>query len=350
MPTPRILIVRLSAVGDVIQSMPIACALRERFPEAFLAWAVETRAGQLLQGHEALDRIISLPRGWLKSPAGVWRLRRFLHGLRFDVAIDAQGLTKAAILAWLSGAPRRIGFGRPWGRELSRWLNTEMVDTPGPHIVDRNLQLLRPLGILSPTVRFLVPECPAARWRAMDMIAAAKVERGFAIMNAGAGWPSKVWPAARFGAVAVHLAAAWNLPTLVVWAGQAEREIGEQIVAGAEGAAQLGPSTTLPELAALARRAKLFVSSDTGPLHLAAAVETPCVGLYGPWCAEVHGPYGPEHIALQKARFTGSTRGRRTAPPHLMEAITVADVCEACDRILRRTRNDSAAVGQIAGG
>ena len=239
MQNPRILIVRLSAVGDVIQSMPIACALRERFPGAFLAWAVETRAGQLLQGHEALDQLISLPRGWLKSPAGVWRLRRFLHRLRFDVAIEGQGLTKAAILAWLSGAPRRIGFGHPWGRELSRWLNTETVDTPGPHIVDRNLQLLRPLGILSPTARFLVPECAERRQRAAEMIAAAGFERDFAMINTGAGWPSKLWPAARFAAVAAHLGATWSLPTLVVWAGQTEQEIGAQIVAGAQGGASL---------------------------------------------------------------------------------------------------------------
>jgi lipopolysaccharide heptosyltransferase I len=341
MQTPRILIVRLSAVGDVIQSMPIACALRERFPEAFLAWAVEARAGQLLEGHEALDQLISLPRGWLKSPGGVWRLRQLLRGLRFDVAIEAQGLTKAAILAWLSGAPRRIGFGFPWGRELSRWLNTETVDTPGPHIVQRNLQLLRPLGIVSPTARFLVPEHLKDRQRAAETIAHAGWER-FAMINTGAGWPSKLWPADRFAAVAAHLATTWNLPTLVVWAGQTEREIGEQLVAGAQGFAQLAPPTTLAELASLARRAKVFISSDTGPLHLAAAVDTPCVGLFGPWPSDVHGPYGPGHIALQKARFAGSTRQRRTAPPQLMEAITVADVCQACDQILSRTCNEMA--------
>jgi heptosyltransferase I len=334
MPSPRILIVRLSAIGDVIQSMPIACALRERFPQAFLAWAVEKHAGQLLEGHQAIDQLIALPRGWLKSPGGVWRLRRLLHDLHFDVAVEAQGLTKAAILAWLSGARRRIGFGNPWGRELSRWFNTETVDTPGPHIVQRNLQLLRPLGIVSPTVRFLVPEHPRDRQTAEQIIGRAGLEHGYAIINAGAGWPSKLWPADRFAAVALHLATAWNLPTLVVWAGQKEMQIAHQIVAGAEGHAQLGPNTTLTELAALSRRAKLFIGSDTGPLHLAAAVGTPCVGLYGPWPSEVHGPFGPQHIALQKARFAGSTRQRRTAPPELMEAITVADVCEACNRIL----------------
>jgi ADP-heptose:LPS heptosyltransferase len=197
-------------------------------------------------------------------------------------------------------------------------------------------------------VRFLVPEHPNDRQAAAEIIARAGWER-FAMINAGAGWPSKLWPADRFAAVAAHLGRAWSLPTLVVWAGQTEQEIGRQIVAGSQGCAQLAPPTTLAELAALARRARLFISSDTGPLHLAAAVDTPCVGLYGPWPSEVHGPYGPGHIALQKAPFTGSTRQRRTAPPQLMEAISIADVCQACDQILSRTCSNSAEVKQIAG-
>ena len=350
MQTPRILIVRLSAIGDVIQSMPIACALRERFPGAFLAWAVERHAGQLLQGHEAIDQLITLPRGWLKSPSGVWRLRRMLHALRFDVAVEAQGLTKAAILAWLSGARRRIGFGRPWGRELSRWLNTETVDTPGPHIIQRNLQLLRSLDITSPTVRFLVPEHGEDRQMAEQVIRRAGLEGGFAMINVGAGWPSKLWPADRFAAVAAHLGNTWNVPTLVAWAGQQEREITERIIADAQGHAQAAPQTSLAELAALSRRSKLFIGSDTGPLHLAAAVGTPCVGLYGPWPAEVHGPFGPQHIALQKAPSPRCTRQRRTAPPRLMEAITVADVCQACDRIMTVTCGHSIASKPVAGG
>jgi len=334
MQRPRILIVRLSAIGDVVQSMPIACALRERFPAAFLAWVVEEHAAQLLRGHEALDQLIALPRGWLKSARGLWRLRRKLHDLRFDVAIEAQGLTKAAILAWLSGARRRIGFGVPWGREFSRWLNTETVDAPGPHVIERNLQLLRPLGVVSPKVRFLLPEPQHDRQLAEQTVCRAGLERGFAMINVGAGWPSKLWPAPRYAAVAAHLGAVWDLSTLVMWAGETEMEIGRQIVAGSQGHAQLAPTTTLMELAALSRRARIFIGSDTGPLHIAAAAGTPCVGLYGPWPARVHGPYGPQHIALQKAFFEGPTHRRRTAPPQLMEAIAVEDVCGACDRIL----------------
>ena len=235
MESPRILIVRLSAIGDAIQTMPVACALRERFPQAFLAWAVESRAAALLHGHEAIDELILLPRGWLKSPGGVWRLRRKLHALRFDVAIDVQSLTKSAVLAWLSGARRRIGFGNPGGRELSKWFNNERVDPKSTHVVDRYLELLRPLGIESPTVRFQVPEREDDAKTADEIIRQRKLEDGFAIINPGAGWPSKLWPTERYAAVARHLAERWQLPTLVVWAGAAERAMAEQI-AGASAA------------------------------------------------------------------------------------------------------------------
>jgi lipopolysaccharide heptosyltransferase I len=330
------LIVRLSAIGDVIHGMPLACALRRRFPAALLAWVVEERAAALLRGHEALDELITLPQGWLKSPGTVWRLVRRLRAMKFETAIDVQGLTKAAIVAWLSGAGRRIGLGNPWGRELSQWLNTELVDTTAEHAVDRTLQLLLPLGIDPPEVRFQVPELPPDRVAAEEMIRQAGLEGGFAIINPGAGWPSKLWPTERYAAVAGHLGRTWGLPTVVVWAGEKERILAEEVVARSDGHAQVAPPTTLTELAALARRSRLFIGSDTGPLHLAAAVGTPCVGLYGPWPAKRHGPYGPRNIALQKMFFEGPTRARRNAPPKFMEAIHVELVCGACDQILKR--------------
>ena len=337
--SPRILIVRLSAIGDVIHALPVACALREHFPQAFVAWVVEDRAATLLHGHEAIDELITLPHGWLKSPRGVWRLRRRLRDLKFDAALEAQGLTKAAIVALLSGAPRRIGFGRPWGRELTQWLNNELVDTPGMHVVDRNVQLLRPLGVRSPRIRFQVPEHAADRQTAEQIISRHALQHGFAIINPGAGWPSKLWPTDRFAAVARHLGKKWGLPTLIIWAGEKEMQMSLAIGAGSEGHAQIAPPTTLAELAAIARRARFFIGSDTGPLHLAAAVDTPCIGLYGPWPANIHGPYGHQHIALQKAFFEGSTRGRRHASPELMQAITVEDVCNACDNMMRTVGN-----------
>jgi ADP-heptose:LPS heptosyltransferase len=342
----------------------MACALRARFPKAFIAWTIEGRTASLLAGHEAIDEFIPLQRGWLKSPRGVWQLRKKMHAMKFDIALEAQGLTKAAILAWLSGAKRRIGFGKPWGRELSPWMNTEVVDTPGMHVVERNLAILRPLGIESPQVEFRMPERDEDRTTAEKIIASFPLFIGegagvraesrangphpsplpkgegtvapFAMINTGAGWPSKLWPTDRYGEVAKYLGERYSLPTLVVWAGDAEKHMAEAIAAGSDGHAVIAPNTTLAELASLARKAKLFIGSDTGPLHLAAAVGTACIGLYGPWAAKIHGPYGPRNIAIQKAFFDGPTHKKRSAPKALMEAISVEDVCEACDAILAR--------------
>lgn len=334
--SPRILIVRLSAIGDVIHTMPLACALRERFPKAFLAWVVEERAGELLAGHRALDELITLPRGWLKSPRTVCRLRRRLQGLDFELAIDAQGLTKSAAVAWIAGIGHRIGYGDPWGRELSRWMNNELVDTTAEHAVDRALELLGPLGIHSPSVRFHVPETLLDRVAAEQVTRETGVGEEFGIIASGAGWPSKLWPAERFAAVAGHLGRNRGLPTLAVFGNAAERARAERIVCGSGGHARLAPAMRLTELASLAGRARLFLGSDSGPLHLAAAVGTPCVGLYGPFPARRHRPYGSNHLVLQKMVCQGSTRQRRHASPKYMEAISVELVCRACDRLLRR--------------
>jgi lipopolysaccharide heptosyltransferase I len=333
---PRILIVRLSAIGDVIHGLPVLNALRRRFPLAHLGWVVEGRAADLLQGHPALNRLIVVPRKWLKSPPAVWNLRRELRAERFEVTIDLQGLTKSAIAARLSGAARRIGFDGPEGRELSRWLHNERVAATAAHVIDKNLELLRPLGISAPHVEFNLPETPAQATTARHLIASLRLTSGYAIINPGAGWPSKLWPPDHYAAVARHLERTCGLPTLVVWGGAEEHAWAQEIVAAAPGAAQLAPQTSLTELAAIARRARLFIGSDTGPLHLAAAVGTPCVGLFGPMPRERNGPYGAAHLALQEVWLSGSSRARRTADNSSMRAISIASVCAACDTILGR--------------
>ena len=337
MPSPRIAIVRLSSIGDVIHGLPVLCALRRHFPSAALAWVVEDRAAALLKGHLALDQLIEVPRGWLRSPGTVAGLRQRLRQFHPEVTVDLQGLTKSAVAARLSGARRRIGFGDEKGREISWLLNNWLVRTTAAHTVDGNLELLRPLGIESPEVRLEIPESQEAQAFAERIVAELGLGSGFAIVNPGASWPSKLWPVDRYAAVARHLGTTHGLPTLAVWGNPRERGWADDIVAQSAGYALRVPDTSLTELAALARRARLFVGSDTGPLHVAAAVGTPCVGLYGPMPAERNGPYGPGHIAIQRMRFEGSSRQRRNAPRDLMEAIRVEDVCQACDQILRRS-------------
>ena len=330
----RILICRLSAIGDCVLTMPVACALRDALPEAHIAWLVQGGGAQLLRGHAAIDELIVVPRGWLKSPRRVWSIRQSLKQRRFDIVIDPQSLTKSATAGRLSAAPRRIGFDRPVGRELAPWLNNELVLPGSSHVVDRYLELLRPLGIEQPTVRFDLPRDGEAE-ASIDRFLENRISQGrFVVVNPGAGWESKIWPADRYGVVARRLGMKRAVPSIVVWEGEKEKASAEKIVAKSQGHAEMAPSTSLRELAALVRKASLFVGSDTGPMHIAAAVGTPCVSLFGPTRPEECGPYGEGHETIQRFYQDGSSAERRGSDNWAMRAITVDDVMRACMQIV----------------
>jgi lipopolysaccharide heptosyltransferase I len=336
--SPRILIVRLSALGDVIHGLPVACALREAMPEATIGWVIEGRNADLIDGHPAIDHIIRAPRGWLKSPLAVWDLRRRLRALKFDVTVDLQCLTKSAIAAWISGAKRRIGKAGVHGRELSKWFHNELVAVEGDHVIDHYLETLRPLGIESPRVRFDLPEreedCAMAErlMRTMRM-----VPRRFAVLNPGAGWNSKLWPTDRYGEVARRLMTDFGMPSLAVWGTPEEQPLAEAIVATSKGTAKLAPPTTVAELASICRRAALFLGSDTGPMHLAVAVGTPTISLHGPSRAEWCGAYGRYNIRLQARYESGSSQERRRADDSAMRDISVDMAYAACRELLDRS-------------
>lgn len=339
---PRILISRLSAIGDCILTTPLLCALRDRFPHAHLAWVTERGPATLLEGHAALDELIVVPKRWLKSPTEIRQLRSKLRASRFDIAIDPQGLTKSALVTWLSGAKRRIGFDQPRGRELSRWFNRELVTPTRSHIVDAQLELLKPLGVANPQVRFDLPVIAEVESKVDGMIRAAHLGCDFAAINCGAGWDSKLWSSYRYGRVARCLGERHQLPSFVLWSGERERAWGEETVACSGGRAVLAPPTTLPELAAVLRRARMFVGSDTGPLHIAAAVGTPCVGMFGTTRPEDCGAYGSQHVHIQKRFHDGTSRERRRADNEAMLEIDVDSVVVGCEELLRRDAKSGA--------
>jgi lipopolysaccharide heptosyltransferase I len=330
----RILITRLSHIGDCILTLPVLNGLRDHFPQAFIAWVVERAGAPLIAGHASLDELIVLERGWLKSPRRVWDIRRSLRRRAFDVTIDPQGLTKSAVLGWLSGANVRIGFARPTGRELSHWFNNRLVERTQMHMVSRGLELLAPLGVDRPRVRFDIAIDGAARASVRSYLNRSLSSHRFAVLNPGAGWDSRLWPTERFAAVARHLAERHSLANIVTWAGDREKQWAQQIVDLAGRCASLAPPTTLMELAALLEQASLFVGSDTGPLHLAAAVGARCVSLHGTTRKEQSGPYGHGHVALQEVYVDGGCRQRRAADNAAMKAIHVDQVCSACDAAL----------------
>jgi heptosyltransferase I len=183
--------------------------------------------------------------------------------------------------------------------------------------------------------RFDLPQYETADTTVARWIVERGLGAGFAVINTGAGWPSKLWPAERYAEVAQHLGRQWNLPSVVAWAGETEQRVAHEISIRAGGFANIAPATSLTELAQLARRARLFIGSDTGPLHIAAAVGTPCVGLYGPMPASRCRPYGRQHIAVQNILPPGKIKNRRVSNASML-AIGEVEVCEACDTILNR--------------
>ncbi|MDR2755259.1 MAG: glycosyltransferase family 9 protein [Planctomycetaceae bacterium] len=333
----RILIVRFSAIGDVVHTLPVLIALRTRFPHAEIAWLIEEKMSKLLLGHWALDRLIIVKKNWIKSWSEVVFLRKRLQMFAPDVTIDVQGLFKSSFAAWLSGAAYRIGFGGIDGREGSQWFNNCRITPDAEHIIDRNMSLLEPFGIYGSSIDFDLPECEMDRRSAHHFLNYNGLHGHFAILNVGAGWESKRWREERYAEVAQYLLTQWNLPSLVVWAGDKEQKIAETVVQAANGAAFMAPQTTLGELASLSRLATIFIGSDTGPLHIAAAVGTPCLGLYGPMPAKRNGPYGRSNRSIQKQTLEGSRRIRpHRAPRTLMDAIDTESVCNMCDEMLTK--------------
>lgn len=304
---------------------------------------MEPAAKPLIEGHGALDEIITIDRNWLKSPRAIWRMRRSLRERRFDIAIDPQGLTKSSIIGWLSGAERRIGFMPEDGRELSPLLNNRLVQRRSDNVVDRYLELLGALNCDSPQPDYRLPVDQTAESTIEQFVLNENLCKRYAVINPGAGWASRRWSNERFAKVAVHLSEKHSLPSVIAWADDAEHEMAQQIVSNAGGAAIIAPPTTLQELASLMRGARMYLGTDTGPLHIAVAVGTQCISLHGTTPAEKSGPWGEGHATVQRRYDAGSSRKRRNTTNDAMLAITVEDVCLVCDELLEAPASRRAA-------
>lgn len=337
MDAPRtIVLVKLSAIGDVLHGVPVAVALKRQFPDARIGWVVEGRAADVLAGHPAIDHLFRLPRGWMKSWRSLRGLRRQLLDFRADVAIDMQGLLKSAVPTWLTGARLRIGHARPESREGAWLAYNRAVPATAPHVVDRNRDLLSPLGVGKSAASFDMPDWPVSRQRMQEWLATLRLASAPVVINPGAGWPSKIWPEERFAAVARSLRDRHGLTSLIVWGGERELGAAERIAAAAPHATVVAPQTTLQDLAALCRLSRLFVSGDTGPLHLAASVGAPCVGLFGPVPADRNGPYGGIHATVEPLPALRPAWEHRKTDTLAMAGIDVDRVVTTCERLLKK--------------
>ncbi len=330
----RILIVRLGALGDIVHALPVVAALRAAISGVTIDWLVDVRHAPLLDLVPSVDHCLVLrartARAWLA-------VIREARSRRYDVALDLQGLLKSAVLARACGADRLVGFARAHLREpLARVLYSEAraPDPAARHVIDKNLSLLLALGVTTSEWTFPIRIPPASVAAQIRRDLALARDAPFAVLNPGGGWPNKRWPADKFGALAAELGDRLAISSAVVW-GPGEEELAQEVVGASRGAARLAPATGIPELVAIVREAAVVVSNDTGPLHLATAVGTPVVGIFGPTVPERNGPWSPQDVVVSRSdRCACHHRRRCEAPIWCLADVTTEEVSDAVGRRL----------------
>lgn len=316
----RVLIVRSGNVGEIINTLPMTIALRTRFPRAEIAWLVEGDATPFLKGHWAIDRLLIVRKGWLRSLRGTTVLRRRLQAFAPNVAIDVDGTFKSGIAAWFSGAKVRVGFGGAPASFANRCFNNYRVTPETSHLVEQSLELLKPFGIVGSSIDFDLPEYDIDRRSVSNILHREGLHGDFVLVKVG-GENEPHWSEERLAVVCRYLLDQWNLPTMLIWETEPELRRAEIVAANAKGAALVAPAMTLSELTTLCRRTTLFIGADTPLLQVAAAVTASCVALYGPTPSERNRPLN------SMSRIVSDQR---------MSDIAVQNVCNTCDAILEQ--------------
>ncbi len=350
----RVLIIRVGAMGDVLHAMPAVAALREAHPEWTISWVVEPRWLPLLDaGGDDNGRGTAMPlvdktylaatRNWKKNPLSsetlgdIASLRRDLQKERFDLCIDMQGSIRSAVIGWMAGAKTFVGPNDP--RETpARWFYGRRVNTVATHVVEQGCELLGAAvdEVLQPAKVELPVSAPAEEICTAQLAKLPKAAGEFVLLAPGAGWGAKQWPAERYGAVAAALDEAGY--QVLVNAPSMDDALANAVVRASGGRAVVFPCD-MAQLIALTRRAALVIAGDTGPLHLAAALERPVVALFGPTDPARNGPYGDgSYVSRARVLRHGGQRRdhkRRDDPEAGLLEISVHEVVEAALDLLQ---------------
>jgi heptosyltransferase I len=342
----------MSAMGDVIHALPAVAALSAALPQSQFGWLVEERWAELLcardepkfgprsEARPLVDNLhVANTKRWRNSLFAPETRKEFatliseLRAARYDAVIDFQGLLRSALFGNLSGADIRYGFTHP--REAAaRWFYTAKVDRTGTHVIEQNLALAQALmSRRLSAARAEFPHDVKAEGN-VDNELAKRGLNAFAILNPGAGWGAKRWPAQRFGELAMRLKQERGLDSVVNF-GPGEEDLAQLVEVSSDGAAT-GICLSLSELIALTRKARLFVGGDTGPMHLAAALNIPTVALFGPTDPARNGPFSANSMGLRDPGSVTSHSRRDEPDPGLMR-IAVDQVAEAVRTLLERT-------------
>jgi heptosyltransferase I len=330
----RFLLLRLGSLGDVMHALPAAAALRDTFPNARIDWAIDPKWARLLSGNPDLSNVIEFDR---RTAGGIISTVKQLRAVDYSCAIDFQGLYKSALLAFASGSRRRIGFQRTYAREgFASWLYTERFNPRGAHKVEHNLTLAQAAGAQKSAPRFPIAIHEEDERRVAKELAQRNITEFF-VLNPGGGWRSKCWPAERYGELHSRIFEKFGLRGVVSY-GPGEENLAQAVIGAAGKSAPFAIPLELGPLMALLRHAKFVVSADTGPLHLAAALGAPVVGLFGPTDPARNGPFitnpGQKSVIVRNPRLSETSYQRGASYSPAMLVISVGEVAAAAEQIL----------------
>jgi len=332
-------LIRLGALGDIIHGIPLIHAIKKYRPELRIVWVAERKWEKVFSIVDGIDELILFdkPSEVLTKDglASLGNFRRLLRSKGIDTAIDMQGLLKSSLVARAAGASEIIGFSPFFCREaLSALLTKTRVKPPksARHVVDKNMALLKPLGIECHEVQFPV-RLPKQSERIDVFLEKVGHGRPRVIINVSAGWETKKWPISRFSEVGDALVSRFGAKIIIVW-GPGEEGMALDLARIMEHDSFVSVETDILELAVFASKCDIVISSDTGPLHIAAAVGTPTVAIFGPTDPSRNGPYGRIHRTLVHERSCGNCYKRSCNKVPCMHDVSVEDVLVACNELL----------------
>ncbi|MBU2704107.1 lipopolysaccharide heptosyltransferase I [Sporomusaceae bacterium BoRhaA] len=342
----RILVIKLSSIGDVIQSSPVADKLRKRYPNAIIDWIVETKSKDVIIGNSNLDEVIVWKRKeWVEELKKTWdyclffqRIATIFKHLRqrnYDLAIDLQGLFRSALVAWLSGALWRVCY-TDTGEFSPLFANIKIQPNyeRDIHVKYRYVGLLQFLGIDTTNLRMQMPLSSSDREFANNFLTQNSLtSKQYIVLNPATSWQSKCWPADFYAHVGDLIISRLQLPIVILGAPNDQSLVKEIKDKMGKSAFDLAGQTTLKELATVIEQAALFIGGDTGPLYIAEAIGTATVSIFGPTDPAKHAPIGSQHIALAAQNCKFCYKGF-CADKRCMLEITPEQVYDAVTQLL----------------
>jgi lipopolysaccharide heptosyltransferase I len=340
----NILVIKLSAIGDVIHTLPSLSALRRLYPDAHITWVVEEAAADLVLNHPQLDEVlVSKRKSWLKNiKAGhiqsTWRsIHFFLKILRshsYDLVIDFHGLFKSAVIVFLSKGKRKLGYDS-WQELSGLFLNEKIPEDMNKHAVERYLDFPRYLGSKTEKAEFILPKNTDAETKIKLLLDKYKLkDKNFIAINPVAYWETKLWDSDKFARLADLIQEKLNKK--VVFTGSEKESIDNITLMMATKGINLGGETSLLELAYLYKKARMLITTDSGPMHLAAAVATPVIALFGPTDPARTGPYGDGHTIIRTALPCSPCFLKKCATRKCMEDIMPEQVFAVIEEKLKQ--------------